>query len=89
MTKQKRWQRVGAMLDIPSDITADVARVTILGKTELSVENHGGIIEYSGELLRLRINGGELRISGRELMLTLIAVEEVRVKGHITAVQYV
>lgn len=84
-----KWQRVGAMLDIPTDVTADVGRVTILGRAELSVENHSGIVEYGSEVLRLKIADGELRISGSSLVLTLVNVDELRVTGRITAVQYV
>lgn len=88
MAKRKRWQRVGALLDIPEDVTLAVSRVTIVGQSELWVENHGGVIEYTGELLRLKIDGGEIRISGQSLMLSMIEPEQVRVTGMVRAVQY-
>lgn len=89
MTGHNKWRQVGALLDIPEDVTTDVSRVTILGREELLVENHGGIIEYTGDLLRLRIVEGELCIRGKELMLGTIEAEQVRVTGRIVAVQYV
>lgn len=88
MAKRKRWQRVGALLDIPEDVMLAVSRVTIVGQSELWVENHGGVIEYTGELLRLKIDGGEIRISGQSLMLSMIEPEQVCVTGMVRAVQY-
>lgn len=89
MAKQKRWQRVGALLDIPDDITMNATRVTMIGKNELLVENHKGIIEYTSDLLRMKVDDGELCISGTNLSLAVIESEQVRVGGTIAAVRYV
>ena len=89
MAKQKRWQRVGALLDIPDDITMNATRVTMIGKNELLVENHKGIIEYTSDLLRMKVDDGELCISGTNLSLAVIESEQVRVGGTIAAGRYV
>lgn len=89
MTRRNRWRRIGALFDIPEDVTNDASRITIVGRAELAVENHGGVVEYSEDLLRVRIGEGELRIRGDSLILTMIAADELRVAGYIRAVQYV
>lgn len=89
MTRRKRWQRIGAMLDIPDDIIMDTVRVTMVGRGELLVENHSGIIEYTGELLRVKVSDGELCVSGTGLSLAVIEKEQVRVAGTVSAVRYV
>lgn len=77
------------MLDIPDDIIMDTVRVTMVGRGELLVENHSGIIEYTGELLRVKVSDGELCVSGTGLSLAVIEKEQVRVAGTVSAVRYV
>lgn len=89
MMRQKSWQRIGAMLDIPDDIMMDTVRVTMVGRGELLVENHSGIIEYTSELLRVKVSDGELSVSGTGLSLAVIEKEQVRVAGTVSAVRYV
>ncbi|MBO5244591.1 MAG: sporulation protein YqfC [Selenomonadales bacterium] len=89
MTKQKRWQRIGALFDIPDDIIMNTVRVTMVGRGELLIENHSGIIEYTSELLRVKVSDGEICVSGSELSLAVIESEQVRVGGMVAAVRYV
>ena len=89
MIKRKRWQRIGALLDIPDDITMNVTRITMVGRHHLLIENHKGIIEYTSELLRIHADEGELCIGGSGLSLSVIEAEQVEVEGSITAVRYV
>lgn len=77
------------MLDIPDDIIMDTVRVTMVGRGELLVENHSGIIEYTSELLRVKVSDGELSVSGTGLSLAVIEKEQVRVAGTVSAVRYV
>lgn len=86
--KQKRWQRLGAFFDIPDDITMHVVRVTMVGRNALLVENHNGIIEYTSELLRIKVDDGELCVSGKGLSLAIVEREQVRIAGLIVAVRY-
>jgi sporulation protein YqfC len=87
--KRKRWQRIGALLDIPDDITMNVTRITMVGRHHLLIENHRGIIEYTSELLRVRVDEGELCISGTGLSLAVIEPEQVKIEGMVTVMRYV
>ena len=87
--KRKRWQRIGALLDIPDDITMNVTRITMVGRHHLLIENHQGIIEYTSELLRIHVDEGELCISGVGLSLAVIEPEQVEVRGTVTVMRYV
>ena len=59
-------------------------RVTLIGNIKLSVENHKGIIDYSEEEIRLRVNDGFLTAKGHHLVLKNISAEEVLLQGEIT-----
>lgn len=89
MMKRKRWQRVGALFDIPDDVTMNVTRITMVGRHHLLIENHKGIIEYTNERLRIHVDEGELCIGGDGLSLSVIEPEQVEVQGTIAVMRYV
>ena len=87
--KRKRWQRLGALLDIPDDVTMNVTRITMIGRHHLLIENHKGVIEYTDTLLRICVDEGELCVSGTGLTLSAVEAEQVEVKGTVAVMQYV
>lgn len=86
--KNRQWQRIAGMLDIPQDIILDLPRVTMLGNKQLLIENHKGIIEYTPSLLRIKLNQGELIVMGKELMLGNLQIEQILVEGTVREIKY-
>lgn len=57
-------------LDLPGDILLDQPRLVLDGfHAPPSWENHKGITEYSGERLCMKVQGGSVCITGRNLVL--------------------
>lgn len=81
MHNNRRWQRLAGMLEIPQDIILDLPRITMLGNQQLLIENHKGIIEYTPSLVRIKLNQGELIISGKNLILGNLQIEQILVEG--------
>lgn len=80
-----RWGNLFAdVLEMPEELAMDLPRVTLIGNIKLSVENHKGIIDYSEEAIRLRVNDGFLTAKGHQLVLKNISAEEVLLQGEIT-----
>lgn len=52
----------------------------------LSVRGHRGILEYGPQVLRLRMNGGALRIEGEGLMLERMDGEDILIAGRVDGV---
>lgn len=77
------------LLDIPQDVTMDVPRLTLLGKSHLHIENHRGVLHFSGERLLLALSTGELEIQGNDLSIRTIMAEEVIVEGSISQLKYI
>jgi sporulation protein YqfC len=86
--KSRHLQRLAGMLEIPQDIVLDLPRITMLGNQQLLVENHKGIIEYTPSLVRIKLNQGELIISGKDLTLSNLQVEQILVEGTVGDVKY-
>jgi len=84
----KQWQRLASILEIPEDIVLDLPRITMLGNRQLLVENHKGIIEYTPSLVRIKLEQGELIITGKNLMLGNLQIEQILVEGIVGDVKY-
>ncbi|MBP2649685.1 MAG: sporulation protein YqfC [Firmicutes bacterium] len=86
--RRGKIERLAALLEIPDDIVLDLPRITMLGNKQLLVENHKGIIEYTSPLVRIKLNNGELIITGQDLTLGNLQAEQILVEGTVTGVKY-
>ncbi len=81
-------QRLAGLLELPQDIVLDMPRITMLGNKQLLVENHKGLIEYTGTLVRIKLSQGELAITGSDLVIGNFQAEQLLVEGTLTDIKY-
>jgi len=86
--RNRQWQRLAGILEIPQDIVLDLPRITMLGNKQLLIENHKGIIEYNPSLVRIKLNQGELIVAGKDLTLGDLQIEQILVEGTVEDVKY-
>lgn len=85
----KRLRRLTAqLLDLPKDVIFDIPRFTMIGNMQLYIENHRGVIEFTSNLLKLRLTSGHVEITGKDLVIRAILTEEVFIEGTIEQVNY-
>lgn len=75
-------------LDLPSEAAEGETRVQLLGRERMLVENHRGIYEYRGDLVRLKCADGMMRISGDGLILQELSRSRLFVGGSISGFFY-
>ena len=80
---------VAELFDLPADVVAGLPRMEMVGSRQLYVERHTGILSYSEEQIDINTPGGILRVRGSRLSLLAMTAEELRVGGHIAAVEWV
>ncbi len=83
--KLRKW--TATILDLPQDVALDLPRITMIGGLQLTVENHRGILHFSPDSLKLAMDGGEMEVTGQNLVIRNIGSEEVFVEGKISGVQ--
>lgn len=81
-------KKIASLLEIPDDIVLNLPRITLLGNTQMLVENHKGIVEYTAESIRIRLNRKELIIIGTQLTLGNLQAEELIIEGEIQEVRF-
>ena len=81
--------RAARMFDLPADGLAGLCRVELIGRQELRMEGHRGILSYGPE--EIHISGGKLvlRVRGRELELRAMNAGELLITGEISGVELV
>lgn len=93
MERNKKEKKVltGAaeLFDLPADLVAGLPHVELLGNRQFYMENHRGILSYSGE--EIDINGDALvvRVYGQGLELTSMTGDALRIRGEIHRVEWV
>ncbi|HZK87024.1 MAG TPA: sporulation protein YqfC [Syntrophomonas sp.] len=76
-------------LEIPKDLVLDIPKITLIGRNELYLENHRGIIEYSSQRLRINLSRGFLEIQGENLEIKALLPDEIKILGDINSFKFV
>ena len=84
--KESILEKTVRALNLPPDV-AGLPRIELLGDRELRVEYHKGILGYGTE--EIHISGGKMliRVLGSDLELLGMNAAELRITGHIRAVE--
>ncbi|MCD7886569.1 MAG: YabP/YqfC family sporulation protein [Clostridiales bacterium] len=90
MGKKERWDFMDAAaeaLELPADVVAGAPLIELVGKRELRMENHRGILSYGPE--EISISGGRLlvRVRGEGLALGAMSGESLLITGTIRSVE--
>ena len=93
MERERRVKRplseAAELFDLPADVVAGLPHIEVVGNQEFFMEQHRGILSYSGE--EIAINGENLiiRVRGEGLALVSMTGEALRIKGSISQVEWV
>jgi len=76
------------LLEIPKDLVLDIPKITLIGQSELFLENHRGIIEYSSQRMRNNLSRGFLEILGNQLEIKALLPDEIKIEGDINSCRF-
>lgn len=76
------------MEKFPQEVVSDVPRVALVGRKQVLIEQHHGLLAYQPEEVLLRTGVGMLRIGGQELELHTYSATEAEVTGCIASVAF-
>ena len=75
-------------LRLPRDVMLGASILTLIGDTELLVENYRGILEYTQECILLQGKHTRIRIEGCCLKIVYYTNEDMKIAGKISGVRY-
>lgn len=73
---------------LPKDLMLGEPIVTITGRSDLTVENYRGILEYETSQIRLSLKHGQIQIFGKELKIEYYTNEDMKISGRIDRIEY-
>lgn len=76
------------LLEIPKDLVLDLPILTLIGRDELYLENHRGIIEFSSQRIRINLSRGFLELQGDKLEIKALMRDEMKIAGEIRNIRY-
>lgn len=83
------WNRqLLTKLDLPVETDATVPKLTMVGRGDLLVENHTGVLQYEPARIRLTTHEGVLEIGGTDLNLLELSTGRAYVRGTISSIGY-
>ena len=77
------------LLELPKDVMLDLPKIILVGQLQVYIENHKGILEYTTTRIRINTKSGVLRITGTNLLIKNIVVEEIVIVGNINNVEFI
>jgi len=86
--RREAIKAVTDFLEIPGDLVLDLPKVIVIGRTEIYLENHRGIIEYDLNRLRVNLSRGFLEIEGDNLEIKALMPDEMSITGKIHSIKY-
>lgn len=81
-------EKVTELLELPKEIVLDLPKITIVGNSNIFIENYKGIIEYDNTRIRANTSKGIIKISGGNLVIREITSEDLMVEGDIDAIEF-
>ena len=90
---ERGWKREGLLektaevLDLPGDVVAGLPRLELVGRRQLRMENHKGILAYGSQ--EIHISGGRLvvKVRGDGLELKAMNAGELLITGDIAGIE--
>ena len=83
-----RLEKAARKLELPSAVLANVTHMEFSGNTQVTVEGCGGILEYTGEVIRVKTGKMVTKFSGRNLHIRCLREDSLIVEGFVTAVEF-
>lgn len=84
---QKLLAAASSKMDVPGEIMAGLPKLELTGFSQLSIEHHKGVLEYSPETVSVDVGIGSVRITGSGLSISLMNHGYVVVTGTLRNVE--
>lgn len=88
LEKQSYLESLSENLKLPPDILCSVPVLTATGTNQICLENYKGIIEYTGEIIRIQAKNCRIHIEGKNLNIDYFTDDEMRISGKISRIEY-
>lgn len=79
---------ISEKLDLPKDVILNLPKITILGNTEITIENHKGIILFEKNIIKINTKVKVVNIEGDNFEILYIADATITISGKFKSISY-
>ena len=81
-------REIAENLKLPKDLALGAVTVTVSGRSEVTVENYKGILEYTSKKIVVQTNGCQVDVLGEDLLISYYTADEMKISGQISEIIY-
>lgn len=85
---RRKARKIEEIFDIPTELSTDNPKITIIGFEKVLIENHKGILEYQDYFVRLNTFIGIININGFNLNLEEMNNDDLIITGKIDGIDF-
>jgi len=67
----------------PPEVGRGAARIILTGREEVVIEGHKGLFSYETKCIRIRSRSGLVTVSGQELVIDHLGVQDLLIHGRV------
>ena len=75
-------------LDLPKDVILNLPKITIVGDSEITIENHKGIILFERNIIKINTKIKIVNIEGKNFEILYIGDSTITMSGKFKSVGY-
>lgn len=87
--KKSVREKFAEMLELPRDLVLDRPRLTMIGSSDMMIENYKSLLEYDDGRMRINTGTGIIRITGSDLVIREISQDDIVVSGTVRSVEFI
>jgi sporulation protein YqfC len=81
-------EAIAQHLELPRDVVLNVPKITITGDSEITIENHKGIILFEDKQIKVNSRVGLISIYGSNFEILFIGGSTLTISGKFKSVAY-
>ncbi len=81
-------REIAENLKLPKDLALGAVTVTVSGRSEVTVENYKGILEYTSKKIVVQTKGCQVDVLGEDLLISYYTADEMKISGQISEIIY-
>lgn len=81
-------EKIANKLEFPRDVVLDLPKIIIVGKGEITVENHKGIVLFENKTIKINSTIGVITISGENFEILFIGGNTITLSGNFKSIVY-
>jgi len=82
-------EKLTEVLELPKEVVLNLPKITMLGNSNLLIDNYKGIVEYESGRIRINTSQGLIKITGERLTIKEITSEDILVDGEISSLEFI